>query len=327
MLACALLLGLAQPASAATEPPIGTALEGYPYPYPVKLFALTREGKPLRMAYMDVAPTGKANGETVLLFHGRNFPSSYWGPVIETLTGAGYRVIAPDQIGFGKSAKPDFDLHFADLARNTAKLLDSLDIGKVKVVAHSMGGMMSMRFTRDYPDKVDRVLMVGPIGLEDYGLFVPPIPIETLIANEAKVTPESYREALKTRYRLTLPDKDLDPFVWARTGMRDSAEYPRWLRSFAASAQMVLREPVVYEMPLVDKPVLIVMGENDHVAPGKPAAPKPLQEKMGHNADNAKKIAAEMPDARAVIIDGVGHLPFLEAPERFNALMLDFLQD
>lgn len=335
--AMALTLGSIQPGAAADKaanapskdgsPPLGIALEGYPYPYEVKLFPLRRRGQDLNMAYMDVAPKGDANGRTVLLFHGRNFPSSYWKPVIETLTEAGYRVIAPDQIGFGKSSKPTFDLHFDELARNTAKLLDELDIEEVDVVAHSMGGMLSMRFARDFPDRVRRVLMTGPIGLEDYGLYVPPVPTEKLIAMEAKVTPEDYRESLKTRYRLTLPDEDLDPFVWARTGMRDSAEFPRWLRAFANSAQMVLREPVVYDMPFVKQPVLIVMGENDHVAPGKGAAPKEMQEKMGHNAENAKTVAEKMPNARAVIFEGVGHLPQLEQRKRFDKVMLEFLQE
>ncbi|ODA68340.1 2-hydroxy-6-oxo-6-phenylhexa-2,4-dienoate hydrolase [Methyloligella halotolerans] len=308
-------------------PPLGIALEGYPYPYEVKLFPITRKGQDLNMAYMDVAPKGKSNGRTVLLLHGRNFPSSYWAPVIATLSGAGYRVITPDQIGFGKSSKPVFDLHFDELARNTARLLNSLDIEKVDVVAHSMGGMLAMRFARDFPKRVDRVLLTGPIGLEDYGLYVPPVATETLIGIEAKVTPEEYRESLKTRYNLTLPDEELDPFVWARTGMRDSAEFPRWLRSFANSAQMVLREPVIYDMPFVKQPVLIVMGENDHVAPGKNAAPKEMQAKMGHNAENAQAIVKKMPHARAAIFEGVGHLPQLESRDEFDKVMLDFLAE
>ena len=97
-----------QPVSA-TEP-FGIALEGFPYPYPVHLFPLTQQGEQLRMAYMDVAPKGDANGRTVILLHGRNFPSSYWQVAIEALAGAGYRVIVPDQIGFNKSSKATIDL-------------------------------------------------------------------------------------------------------------------------------------------------------------------------------------------------------------------------
>ncbi|MFX7772373.1 alpha/beta fold hydrolase, partial [Acinetobacter baumannii] len=88
--------------------PYGIALEGFAYPYPVHLLPLVNDGEQVRMAYMDVAPASP-NGRTVVLLHGRNFPSSYWAPVIDTLTAAGYRVLVPDQIGFGKSSKPQGD--------------------------------------------------------------------------------------------------------------------------------------------------------------------------------------------------------------------------
>ncbi|MDB5655196.1 MAG: alpha/beta hydrolase, partial [Tardiphaga sp.] len=87
---------------AAAREPYGIGLEGFAYPYPVQMFSVVNEGEPLKMAYMDVK-SEKPNGRTVLLLHGRNFPSSYWAPVIGVLTDAGYRVVVPDQIGFGKS--------------------------------------------------------------------------------------------------------------------------------------------------------------------------------------------------------------------------------
>ena len=85
---------------------MGIALEGFPYPYPVHFMPITIQGEDLRLAYMDAPPIGPPNGRTVVLLHGRNFPASYWGPTIKALTEAGYRVVAPDQIGFGKSSKP-----------------------------------------------------------------------------------------------------------------------------------------------------------------------------------------------------------------------------
>ncbi|MET0722085.1 MAG: alpha/beta fold hydrolase, partial [Tardiphaga sp.] len=106
-------------AETAIREPYGIGLEGFAYPYPVNMLPLVNDGEQLRMAYMDVKPTTKPNGRTVLLLHGRNFPSSYWAPVIGTLNEAGYRVVVPDQIGFGKSSKPSGDLHFDNLARNT----------------------------------------------------------------------------------------------------------------------------------------------------------------------------------------------------------------
>ena len=114
-------------------------------------------------------------GRTALLLHGRNFPSSYWQATIKALAADGYRVVVPDQIGFGKSSKPLSDLHFDALARNTAALLNSLDIETVDIVAHSMGGMLATRFARTYPARVERIVLAAPIGLEDYRLYVPPV--------------------------------------------------------------------------------------------------------------------------------------------------------
>src|ERR1700734_271975 len=136
---------------AAQREPYGIGLEGFPYPYPVSLLPLVNDGEQLRMAYMDVAPA-QANGRVVVLLHGRNFPSSYWAPEIKVLTEAGYRVVGPDQIGFGKSSKPSGELHFDNLARNTIALLDHLGIAKADIVAHSLGGMLAVRIARAYPD-------------------------------------------------------------------------------------------------------------------------------------------------------------------------------
>ena len=136
----------------ATREPYGIGLEGFAYPYPVSMLPLVNDGEQVRMAYMDVAPA-QPNGRTVVLLHGRNFPSSYWAPVIKTLNDAGYRVVVPDQIGFGKSSKPTADLHFDTLARNTIALLDHLQIAKADIVAHSLGGMLGVRIARAYPDR------------------------------------------------------------------------------------------------------------------------------------------------------------------------------
>src|SRR5258705_11303543 len=118
--------------------PYGIGLEGFAYPFPVTMLALPSDGEALRMAYMDVKPPGAANGRTILLLHGRNFPSSYWEPTIKALTGAGYRVVVPDQVGFGKSSKPVSALSFDLLARHSIALLDSLQLPRVDIVAHSM---------------------------------------------------------------------------------------------------------------------------------------------------------------------------------------------
>ncbi|WP_398470041.1 alpha/beta fold hydrolase [Tardiphaga sp.] len=311
-------------ARAAEREPYGIGLEGFAYPYPVQMLPVSNDGEQLRMAYMDVA-SQKPNGRIVVLLHGRNFPSSYWRPVIQTLTDAGYRVIVPDQVGFGKSSKPTGELHFDTLARNTITLMDHLGITKFDVVAHSLGGMLSVRIARAFPDRVDHLLLVAPIGLEDYRLYVPPTPTEKIIETEDKLTADGYRKQLEINYALKLPADQVTPFIDARFNIKGASDYPRWLRAFVSSAQMIYREPVAHEIPLIKQPTLFIMGADDHNAPGKPNAPEALRPRMGQNAELAKALAAKMTNATAEVLPDAGHLVFLEAPARFNELMLDFL--
>jgi pimeloyl-ACP methyl ester carboxylesterase len=320
----ALLASPFTPANAAEREPYGIGLEGFAYPYPVSMLPLVNDGEQVRMAYMDIA-AAQPNGRTVVLLHGRNFPSSYWAPVIKTLTDAGYRVVVPDQIGFGKSSKPMGDLHFDTLARNTVALLDHLKIAKADVVAHSLGSMLGVRIARAYPDRVSHLVLTAPIGLEDYRLYVPPTPTEKILENEDKLTADGYRKQLETNYALKLPPDQVTPFIDARFNIKGSAEYPRWLRAFVASAQLIYREPVAHEIPLITQPTLFIMGADDHNAPGRPNAPEALRAKMGQNAELAKAFAAKMPNGRAEVIPDTGHLVFLEAPAKYNELLLGFL--
>src|SRR5262249_22118007 len=154
---------------------------GFAYPHSVNLFPVVNDGEQLHMAYMDIGASGQPNGRTVVLLHGRNFPSSYCAPVIKTLTDAAFHVFVPDQIGFGKSSKQSGELHFDTLARNTVALLDHLQVGQFDIVAHSMGGMLARRIARAFPARVAHLVLTAPIGLEEYRIYVPPVPTEKII--------------------------------------------------------------------------------------------------------------------------------------------------
>src|SRR5437016_5099390 len=137
------------------------------YPHPVAYLPLILYGQDLRMAYMDVPPAGQPNGRTVILFHGMNFGGFYFAGPIDVLRKQGFRVIVPDQIGFGRSSKPIIPYNFHDMAHNTRMLLESLGAGKVAVIGHSMGGMLAARFAASFPDITERAVIYNPIGLTD----------------------------------------------------------------------------------------------------------------------------------------------------------------
>jgi pimeloyl-ACP methyl ester carboxylesterase len=171
--------------TSASRPALGICLEEYEYPYPVRFLQLTNDLQPVAMAYMDIPPTAAANGQTVVLIHGKAFGCYYFQNVIEALTGAGYRVVAPDQIGWGKSPKPDVQYSFQLFAANTAALLDHLGVGNVAVLGHSTGGMTATRFALTYPDRVTHLVLEDPLGLVDYRTGIPPQSEETLYDQES----------------------------------------------------------------------------------------------------------------------------------------------
>src|SRR6185503_13899098 len=138
-----LILGVAlMPAAASAQSPAAVptptevkpgsiTCEDVPYPYPTAYLPLTLYGQDVRIAFMDVLPAGQPNGHTVVLFHGNNFAGFYFGLVIDALRKEGFRVIVPDQIGYGRSSKPIIPYNFHDMARNTHLLLEHLKIDKV----------------------------------------------------------------------------------------------------------------------------------------------------------------------------------------------------
>jgi pimeloyl-ACP methyl ester carboxylesterase len=113
--------------------------------------------------------------------------------------------------------------------------------------------------------------------------------------------------------------------VSIRERVKGSGEYPRWLKSFVNSYQMIWGQPVVHEIPLVKAPTLFIMGANDHNAPGKGFAPAEMRSGMGDNTGHARALAGRMPNGKAEVINNVGHLVHMEATEMFNALTLEFI--
>ncbi len=172
LLAGACLFGL--PASA-EQPSYGPELQGFDYPWPVRDFAFSSQGEAMTMRYMDVAEA-TPNGRTAVVLHGKNFCSATWEQTIRALSGRGYRVIAPDQIGFCKSTKPErYQYSFQALAENTHALIASLGVKNAIVIGQSTGGMLAARYALMYPDETSALVLVDPIGLEDWkALGVPP---------------------------------------------------------------------------------------------------------------------------------------------------------
>ncbi|WP_316830634.1 alpha/beta hydrolase [Pedobacter aquatilis] len=294
---------------------VSITLENIKYPYQVKFLPLTVEGQDIRMAYMDVAPTANANGRTVMLFHGKNFGGYYWGHVIRTLAANGFRVVVPDQIGFGRSSKPIINYSFTQLAQWSKKLLDTLGVQKTSILGHSMGGMLATRFALMFPERMEKLLLENPIGLEDYKTFVPASTVEEQYQRELKNTPESIHQYYKSYFTVWKPD--YEPLVNAGAGVIFSAEYPRYAKVAALTYNMIYNEPVIDEFQNLKVPTILFIGKEDRTIIGKALLSDDQKVIHGQYRFLGKNTALKIPGSKIVEFEACGHIPHVEIMTEF----------
>jgi pimeloyl-ACP methyl ester carboxylesterase len=304
----------------------GFRLENFDYPYPVQFMPLSSQKKQLEMAYMDVKPTAKANGKTIVLFHGKNFCAATWGQAIKALATAGYRVIAMDQIGFCKSSKPvDYQYSFHQLATNSWNLLNKLGIEKAVIVGHSMGGMLATRYALLYPDNVDALFLVNPIGLEDWlAKGVPYVSIKDWYKNQLTLTTKRARAYQQKTYYAGQWRDDYQKWVdMLMIQYRADKEDSAWLS--AIHYDMILTQPVVHEFDQLSVPTWLFIGEKDNTAIGKAFVPDDIKKQLGNYPVLARKTAKAIPDSHLILFNDLGHSPQIQEPERFQQALLNAL--
>jgi pimeloyl-ACP methyl ester carboxylesterase len=284
-----------------------------PYPYPVSYLPLTLYGQDVRLAYMDVPPAGQPNGRTVVLFHGMNFGGFYFAGPIEALRTAGFRVVVPDQIGFGRSSKPIIPYNFHDMALNTRRLLQSLGLTKVSIVGHSMGGMLTARFAASYPDVTECAVIYDPIGLADPRWERPWRSADDAYKAAMAATRDQLYQGFYANIRRYFPAGAWKPEYerYARILYAPTlgADWPRLAMVRAIYQQITYLDPVGDDWPHIKSKTLVLGGELD-------GANFPAQ---------AKHIAETVPNGQLALLPGVGHVPHIQVPDVFNRALLGFL--
>lgn len=321
------LPALANASSTTEMPSYGERLEGFEYPFPVKTFAFQSQDEALEMAYLDAQPE-RPNGRTLVLLHGKNFCAATWEDSIRALTQAGYRVVAPDQVGFCKSTKPThYQYSFHQLAANTRALLDSLGISRFGLMGHSMGGMLATRYALLYPEQVEQLILVNPIGLEDWkALGVPYRSVDEWFLREQRTSADSIRAYQRTTYYAGEWRPEFERWVGMQAGLFKGPGKDKVAWNSALTYDMVFTQPVFYEFEGLKMPTLLLIGERDNTAIGKDAAPEPLRKKLGDYPRLAREAARRIPGATLVTFADLGHSPQIQDPQRFHEALLKGLE-
>jgi pimeloyl-ACP methyl ester carboxylesterase len=256
-------------------------------------------------------------GPPVVLIHGVAGRAGQWDQIVELLA-ENHTVLAPDLLGHGDSAKPRGDYSLGAHASGIRDLLVGLDFERASIVGHSLGGGIAMQFAYHFPEITERLVLVssGGLGSEvSLVLRAAALPGADLFiaatAAPARTAGNAMRRGL------------------AAVGVRPPADIAEVARGYASLADgdrraaflATLRSVVGVGGQSVDAsdrhylsegfPVLIIWGARDPIIPVR----------HGERAHEA------IPGSRLEILDGVGHLPQLEAPERFVAVLERFLQE
>jgi pimeloyl-ACP methyl ester carboxylesterase len=301
-------------------------LTNYPYPYPAQFITLHIQGEVLKMAYMDVRPS-HANGKVVMLLHGKNFNGAYWRRTAKVLADNGYRVVIPDQIGFGKSSKPHhLQYSFQLLCQNTKAILDTLGIQKIYLVGHSMGGMVATRFALMYPELVEKFILENPIGLEDWKVKVPYLSVDKWYQTELKEDYNSFKKYEQESYYHGTWSADYEEWLKIEAGWTLSKDYSRIAWNSALTYDMIYTQPVCYEFGNIKAPTLLVIGQLDRTALGKNLVSESVRKTLGNYPELGKLTQEKIKGSRLEALDGVGHVPHIEAFDKFIPRLLAFLK-
>jgi pimeloyl-ACP methyl ester carboxylesterase len=256
----------------------------------------------------------------VVLLHGNNFAGFYFGGPIDALRRVGFRVVVPDQIGYGRSSKPIIPYNFHDMARNTRLILQHLGIDHVMVVGHSMGGMLAARFATQYPDMVERLVLYNPIGLTDPRFDRPWDSTDDGYQRTLASTYQTVRAGLM-RYVAHNPaawTPEFERYARIRYSWTLGDERPRLAMVQTLLGQVQYLDPVINDWAHIKAPTLVFGGAEDSL-PGSAAVFKARMKFVAETIPNG--------NGHLYLIPGLGHVPHMEAPEKTYPPLVAFLTE
>ena len=186
--------------------------------------------------------------------------------------------------------------------------------------------MLAARFALMAPDVVEQLVLVNPIGLEDWkALGVPSRSVDQWYERELKLNADSVRQYEKTTYYVGQWKPEYERWVAMLAGLNAGPGHRLVAWNSALVYDMIFTQPVVYELPLLTMPVVLMIGTADTTAIGSDIAPPDVKARVGRYDLLGKEVVARLPRGRLIEFAGLGHAPQIQEPERFDAALLDAL--
>ncbi|MHB9143696.1 MAG: alpha/beta fold hydrolase [Paludibacter sp.] len=265
------------------------------------------------IAFVDV---GKGE-KTIVLIHGLASNAGFWRYAIPELS-KNYRVIAVDLPGYGKSQKDAYPYSMTFYAEQIKRLADELKLDKFILVGHSMGGQIAITFSLKYPERLEKLVLASPAGVEEFeqgeGDWLRSV---MTVSGVKKTTEDGIRKNLAMNF-YTWNDK-WEWMVEERVRMIKAKDFDEFCYTVVRSVNAMLDEPTFNKIKNISVPTLIVYGKYDGLIPNPYLNP-------GFTADVFKWGAKQIPNCKLHEIDNCGHMLQIEHPQEFSNAVLDFIK-
>jgi pimeloyl-ACP methyl ester carboxylesterase len=279
------------------------------YPYPTQTVTV--------MDSIDVAYVDQGAGEqTVLLIHGLGSYLPAWKRTIEDLK-TDYRVIALDLPGYGKSSKGDYSYTMPFFANVVDRFMDQLKLQGIPVAGHSMGGQIAMRLSLDHPDRVSKLMLISPAGIEaftkeDRAFFAKYVTPESIMSGDRSDITDNIERNFHE-----MP-KSAEFMITDRLAVKGAQDFEAYAKANVQSVLGMLDGPVRSELDQLKQSTLIVFGENDALIPN-------TYLHDGTTEEVANEAQELIPNSRMVMIPKAGHFVHFEQAEQVNQELTRFL--
>lgn len=255
--------------------------------------------------------------KTILLAHGLASNAGFWRYVIPELS-KNYRVIALDLPGYGKSQKGAYPYSMTFYADQIKRLADKLKLDKFILVGHSMGGQIGTTFALKYPDRLEKLVLASPAGVEEFEKRESDW-LRSVISKAGikKTTEEDIRRNLAMNFYLWS-----DKWEWMveeRVRIIKAKDFDEFAYTVVRSVNAMLDEPTFDKIKNISVPTLIIYGKYDRLIPNPYLNP-------GLTSNLFQWGAKQIPNCKIYEIDNSGHMLQIEKPEEFSKAVLDFIK-
>lgn len=271
-----------------------------------------------KLSYVELNPEAK---QTVLFLHGLGSYLKFWRSQLDETAAAGYRVIAIDQLGFGKSEKPaGFPYSTESFAENVDELLTILGIQKAIVVGHSMGGQTALSTAIRYPSRVQALVLVSPAGFEYFSgrekQWFKNVYGRVLIRDADE---EAIWGAIRYQ-NFRHWDPSYEWLIEERVRLAKNAEFDAYAYAQVRTVEGLTKDDFVREsLPKIVAPTVIIYGTSDRLIPNgfmHGGFTKDIME-YGHEKIRGSELVA---------LKDCGHTVQLDCSQAFNEAFFAFLK-